>query len=164
MAAGRRSTLASAISSAVRCPRWTTTASGACQHHARERGLERDGAGFLRLLVDKEMLPPSGASRSHQVGTPKDERRCRRHHFRRLRHLRRVRCGGHLASFYIDWFGRLGDHHTLINHHTLMECPPIDFIGRLQIGRQQALLPLQALDHRAGNVASLNDAMVRQRC
>jgi hypothetical protein len=43
-----------------------------------------------------------------------------------------------------------------------MECPPIDFIGRLQIGRQQAVLSLQAIDHRPHIVASLHDVMVRQ--
>ena len=71
--------------------------------------------------------------------------------------FRQLRCGGHPSRFYIDRFGRLGD------HHTPMECPPIDFISRLQIGRQQAVLPLQALDHRAHIVASLHDVMVRQQ-
>ena len=43
-----------------------------------------------------------------------------------------------LAEFRV---GRLAD------RHTLMEGPPIDFVGRLQIGCQQAVLPLQGLDH-----------------
>ena len=34
--------------------------------------------------------------------------------------------------------------------------------NRLQVGRQQAVLPSQALDHRAPIVASLHDVMVRQ--
>ena len=41
----------------------------------------------------------------------------------------------------------------------LMEAPPIDSIGRLQIGCQQAVIPLQALDHRALIVASLHDVL-----
>jgi hypothetical protein len=53
-------------------------------------------------------------------------------------------------------FGRLDD------HDTLMECLPIDFISRLQIGSQQAVLPLQAIDHRPHIVASLHDVMVPQ--
>jgi len=70
---------------------------------------------------------------------------------RRPSPFRQLRCRGHLVSFYIDGFGRLG------NHHTLMKSPPIDFIARLQIGRQQAVPPLQALDHRAHVVVSLHD-------
>jgi len=61
-----------------------------------------------------------------------------------------------MMHFYIDRFGRLD------NHHALIEGPPIDFIGRLQIGRQQAVLLLQALDHRAYVVANLHDVMLRQ--
>jgi hypothetical protein len=69
----------------------------------------------------------------HQVGTPKDEGRYRLH------------------------FGRLG------GHGTLMEYLPIDFISRLQIGRQQAVLPLLALDHPAHVLAIPHEVMVRQR-
>jgi hypothetical protein len=87
-----------------------------------------------------------------QVGASKDKRRSRRRHFRQLRFGRTV------MRFYIDRFGRFSD------HHWLMECPPIDFVGRLQIGREQAVFPLQALDHRAHVVASPHDAMVRLRC
>ena len=61
-----------------------------------------------------------------------------------------------MMHFYIDRFRRPD------NHHTLMEGPPIDFIGRLQIGRQQAVLLLQAFDHRAHVVANLHDVMLRQ--
>jgi hypothetical protein len=43
-----------------------------------------------------------------------------------------------------------------------MKGPPIDPIGRLQIGRQQAVVSLHALDHHVV-VASLDDVMVRQR-
>jgi hypothetical protein len=60
------------------------------------------------------------------------------------------------VRFYIDRFRRRSD------HRALMKGPPIDPIGRLQLGRQQAVVSLQAPDHHAV-VASLHDVMVRQR-
>jgi hypothetical protein len=72
--------------------------------------------------------------------------------------------GAFFADFLADFLAFLPAfffgptyHHTLM----LMEAPPIDSIGRLQIGCQQAVIPLQALNHRAHIVAILHGAMVR---
>jgi hypothetical protein len=62
-----------------------------------------------------------------------------------------------LVRFYI---GRI---RCLTDHDALMEGPPIDLIGRLQIGRLQAVVLLQSFDYRAHVVANLHDVMVRQR-
>jgi hypothetical protein len=59
------------------------------------------------------------------------------------------------------WCARLG---RLANQHALMEGARQSILSvRLQIGRQQAVVLLQALDHRAHVVANLHDVMVRQR-
>jgi hypothetical protein len=83
----------------------------------------------------------------HQVGSPKDER-FRGHYFGQLWF------SGSRLRFYIDRFRRAGV--------VLMTGLPIDPIGRLQIGCQQAVVSLQALDDHAV-VASLHSVMVRQR-